>query len=184
MNIEYAKMLKDGCVAVIPTDTVYGIVCSAFNRKSLDRIFEIKGRDENKPPVVVIADTEDLEKFGIKLTPKVSNFLNKYWPGKISNIFSISEEFSYLDKCKGLAIRLPADDDFREFLRVSGPLATSSANIQGFPPAKNIDEAKNYFGEKVDFYMDGGELNSLPSTLVKIKGDEIEIVREGAVKIS
>jgi L-threonylcarbamoyladenylate synthase len=183
MNIEYVEMLKNGGVGVIPTDTIYGIVCSAFNEKALERIFEIKGRDESKPPVVVIADIEDLKKFNIDIPEKIFKFINKYWPGKMSVIFPISSDFAYLDKGKGLAIRLPADDKLREFLRETGPLATSSANEQSFPPAKNICEARNYFGDKVDFYIDGGELNSLPSTLVKINGDEIEVLRQGAVEV-
>jgi len=183
MKNENIEILKNGGVGVIPTDTIYGIVCSAFKKDALERVFEIKGRDENKPPVVVIADIEDLKKFSIDMSEKISKFVSKYWPGKMSIIFSISSDFSYLDKGRGLAIRLPADDKLREFIRKTGPLATSSANLQNFPPAKNICEARNYFGDKVDFYIDGGELNSLPSTLVKIVGDDIEVVRDGAVKI-
>ncbi len=183
MKNENIEILKNGGVGVIPTDTIYGIVCSAFEKEALERIFEIKGRDENKPPVVVIADVEDLKKFNIDIPEKIYKFISKYWPGKISIIFPISSDFAYLDKGRGLAIRLPADDKLREFLRKTGPLATSSANLQNFPPAKNICEARNYFGDKVDLYIDGGELNSLPSTLVKIVGDDVEIIREGAVKI-
>ncbi|MFA6430490.1 MAG: L-threonylcarbamoyladenylate synthase [Candidatus Paceibacterota bacterium] len=183
MKNEDIEVLKNGGIGVIPTDTIYGIVCSVFKKEALERIFEVKGRDENKPPVVVISDVEDLKKFNIEISDEASKFINKYWPGKMSVIFPISSDFAYLDKEKGLAIRLPSDDKLREFIRKTGPLATSSANLQNFPPAKNICEAKNYFGDKVDFYIDGGELNSLPSTLVKIVGDSIEVLREGAVKI-
>jgi tRNA A37 threonylcarbamoyladenosine synthetase subunit TsaC/SUA5/YrdC len=83
----------------------------------------------------------------------------------------------------GLAIRLPAEKSIRDFLEKTGPLATSSANLEGESPAKNIAEAQKYFGSEVDFYEDGGELNSKPSTLVKIDGDEIKVLRQGAVII-
>ena len=183
MNRDFIDMLKKGGVGVVPTDTIYGIVCSVFSKEALDRIFEIKGRDENKPPVVIISDIKELDIFGVKLTDKAKDFINKYWPGKVSIIFQVSPEYSYLDKGKGLAIRLVSDPKIKEFLEKTGPLATSSANIQGLPPAKNIEEAKKYFDSKVDFYYDIGDLVSEPSTLVKIDGDKIEVLRQGVVKV-
>ena len=82
-----------------------------------------------------------------------------------------------------MAIRWPADKKVLEFLKQTGPLATSSANIQGQPPAKNISEAKKYFGNKVDFYEADGDLESLPSTLVDLRDGQVKILREGEVKI-
>ena len=183
MDEIYISILKNNGVGVIPTDTIYGIACSVFSKEALDKIFEIKGRDENKPPVVIISDIKELDIFGIKLTDKAKEFIKKYWPGKVSIIFNISSEYSYLDKGRGLAIRLVNNSRIIEFLEKTGPLATTSANTQGLPPAKNIEEAKKYFGDKVDFYYDIGELVSEPSTLVKIDGDKIEVLRQGTVKI-
>lgn len=183
MDPKNIEILKNGGVGVIPTDTIYGIACSVFSKDALDRIFEIKGRDENKPPVVIISDIKELDIFGIKLTNKAEEFINKYWPGKVSIIFNVSTEYSYLDKGRGLAIRLVNDQKIKEFLEKTGPLATSSANTQGLPPSKNIEEAKKYFMDEIDFYYDIGELFSEPSTLVKIDGDKIEVLRQGAVKI-
>ena len=183
MDEIYINMLKNGGVGVIPTDTIYGIACSVYSKDALDRIFEIKGRDENKPPVVIISDIKELNIFGIKLTDKAKDFINKYWPGKVSIIFNIYPEYSYLDKGRGLAIRLVNDQKIKEFLEKIGPLATSSANTQGLPPAKNIEEAKKYFSDRVDFYYDIGDLVSEPSTLVKIDEDKIEVLRQGVVKI-
>ncbi|MDD4803552.1 MAG: L-threonylcarbamoyladenylate synthase [Candidatus Paceibacterota bacterium] len=183
MDQKYIDILKNSGVGVIPTDTIYGIACSVFSKDALDRIFEIKGRDENKPPVVIISNVEELNIFSINLTNKAKEFINKYWLGKVSIIFDISPEYSYLDKNRGLAIRLVNEPKIKEFLEKTGPLATSSANTQGLPLAKNIEEAKKYFGDKVDFYYDVGDLISEPSTLVKISGDNIEVLRQGAVKI-
>jgi L-threonylcarbamoyladenylate synthase len=183
MKPENIKILKDGGVGVMPTDTVYGVVCSAFSQEALGRLFKVKGRDENKPPIILVADISDLEKFGIRISPTQAEFVEKYWPGKVTIIFTVPEEFAYLDKGLGLAIRLPADESLRNILRQTGPLATSSANFQGLAIAKNITEAKKYFVNNVDFYEDGGELESLPSTLVKIIGDKVEILRQGVVQI-
>jgi L-threonylcarbamoyladenylate synthase len=83
-----------------------------------------------------------------------------------------------------LAIRLPADKDLQELLKRTGPLLTSSANLPGESPATNIAEARQYFGDKVDFYIDGGDLsNRQPSTIIRIIDDAIEVVRPGAVKL-
>ena len=183
MKVDNIKILKNGGVGVIPTDTVYGIACTAFSKEALDSLFEAKGRDENKPPVVLISAISDLDLFGIVLNNFEKEFVSKYWPGKISIIFTIKPELSFLDKSLGLAIRFPTDEKVLEFLRQTGPLATSSANIQGQPPAKNIAEAQKYFGDKVDFYEDGGTLDSAPSTLVKIVGGKVEVLRHGAVEI-
>ena len=184
MTPQNIEILKNGGVGVIPTDTIYGLACGAFNKEALIKLYELKGRDESKPPVVLISSIEDLKLFGAEITESTHNFLKKYWPGKISIIFTIKTEFSYLDKGMGLAIRLPADKKVLEFLKQTGPLATSSANHQAQIPAKNIAEAKRYFNDEVDFYEDGGELDSPPSTLVRINGDKVEVLRQGAVVVS
>jgi len=183
MTLNQIKILKQGGVGIIPTDTVYGIVCSAFSSLALDRLFKLKGRDANKPPVVVIADIADLEKFGADITPVHLDFIKKFWPGPVTIIFKISNKFKYLDKGLGLAVRLPNDEPFRYFLRQTGPLATSSTNIQGLPPARNIYEAQGYFGDKVDFYEDGGDLYSPPSTLVDLRDGKVKILRQGSAII-
>jgi L-threonylcarbamoyladenylate synthase len=183
MEPKNIEILKNGGVGVIPTDTVYGIVCSAFSETAVRRIYELKKREANKPLVIIISDVSDLEKFGADISINHSKIIEKYWPGKLTIIFHVSEKYKYLDKGLGLAIRFPADEKVLETLKQVGPLATSSANIQGEPPAKNIIEAEEYFGNKVDFYEDGGELDSAPSTLVRIVGDKVEILRQGIVKI-
>jgi L-threonylcarbamoyladenylate synthase len=163
---------------------VYGIACSAFSKTALLRMFEIKGRSENKPPVVLISNISELEKFSAKITNKHIELINKYWPGPLTIIFDISLEFKYLDKGLGLAIRLPNDQKIINILMETGALATSSANHAGESPAKNITEAQEYFHDQVDFYENGGNLDSLPSTLVRVKDDKIEIIREGVVKLN
>ena len=183
MKKENIEILNNGGVGVIPTDTVYGIVCDAFSKDALLRLYELKSRDGNKPPVVLISSLDDLKLFGIVIDEMAKIFLKKFWPGKVSVIFKIKPEFSFLDKGLGLAIRFPDDKKVLDFLKQTGPLATSSANIQNHAPAKNIKEAEKYFGDKVDFYEDGGELDSAPSTLVRINGDKVEILRQGAVVI-
>jgi len=183
MKSENIEILKAGGVGVIPTDTIYGLACSAFSEPAVKRIFNLKGRAEDKPPVIIISDISDLEKFGAKISPAHLAFIEKYWPGKVTIIFEIPKEFEYLDKGLGLAVRLPAYEKISEFLKQTGPLATTSVNPPGERPARNIEEAEKYFGSAVDFYENNGSLDSLPSTLVRINGDQVEVLREGVVKI-
>lgn len=183
-------MLKSGGVGVLPTDTLYGLVGSAFLPETVERIYELKRRDLRKPLIVLIADVEDVERFGIVLSEKLASQLQRYWhletgfPSEGGGPFSIilptiDEEFSYLHRGgETIAFRLPNKDDLRELVREVGPLVAPSANIEGKPPARTVEEARKYFGTDADFYIDGGELTGKPSTILAFDGEEIKVVRE------
>jgi L-threonylcarbamoyladenylate synthase len=181
-NIE---ILKNGGVGVIPTDTIYGLVGSALLPETVKRISALKKRADDKAFIVLISSVEDLKLFNINLSENILEFLHKYWPGKMSlEIFSNLPKYKYLRNPDDTnAFRLPDKEDLIDLLKQTGPLVAPSANISYQPPAKNIEEAKKYFGKNVDFYEDGGELNSAPSTLVRISGDKVEVLRQGAVVI-
>jgi L-threonylcarbamoyladenylate synthase len=136
--------------------------------------------------IILISSIDDLRMFGIDLNAKQKSVIAKLWPGKISIAFDCkSKKMSYLHRGTfSLAFRLPKDENLVKILKKTGPLVATSANIAGEKPAETIDEAKKYFGKKVDFYVDYGKLKSMHSTLVKIDvlGD-IAVLREGAVKI-
>jgi L-threonylcarbamoyladenylate synthase len=83
-----------------------------------------------------------------------------------------------------LAFRMPKKPSLAKLLKKTGPLISSSANPQGKKPARTITEARRYFGDRVDFYLNAGKMNSLPSTLVEIKNGQLNVLRKGAVKIS
>lgn len=186
-NTEVLDILISGGVGVIPTDTLYGIVGRADLPSTVERIYKTRERNEKKPCIVLIASIEDLNKFGIWVSSEIKEYLEskKLWPGKISIIFSVSDgKFSYLTRGSGsLAFRVPDNKDLRELIKETGPLIAPSANIEGEPTATNISDAKVYFGDKVDFYVDEGEINSEPSTLIKFEKNCPIILREGAVKI-
>ncbi len=93
MKSENIEILKNGGVGIIPTDTIYGIACSIFDREALERLFKIKGRDENKPPVVLISALSDLERFVVVITKKHSEIMAKYWPGSGKNRRKVEQDF-------------------------------------------------------------------------------------------
>ncbi len=180
--IKAALLLKEGVIGVIPTDTIYGICGSALNKKTVQKIYKLRKRNSKKPMIILITSIDDLKIFKIKLSPQTKKMLQKIWPAKISVILPCShKKFKYLHRgTKELAFRLPESSWLLKLLKISGPLVAPSTNFEGEKPAKNIAQAKKYFKNKV-FYFDKGELNSKPSTLIKIsKGDKIEILRKGA----
>jgi L-threonylcarbamoyladenylate synthase len=178
-NIILLQKLKKGSVAVMPTDTIYGILGSALDKKTVEKIYEIRQRNSQKPFIIFISSQEDLDIFKIKINKKIETVLKRVWPGKVSVILPCpSAKFHYLHRgTKSLAFRLPKNKKLLELLKYTGPLVAPSANPEGFPPAKTIAEAKKYFRKKVDLYVDGGEIESRPSRLIRFTNGEIEILR-------
>jgi len=177
MNVlkETGKEIKSGKIGVIPTDTIYGIVCSAFDKKSVEKIYELRKRDLKKPMIVLISSLKDLKLFGIEIDKKTAD---KYWPGKTSIILPV-KKFEYLHRGKkSLAFRLPDDSNLIQILKVSGPIVAPSANIEGKEPATTIEEAKEYFGEKINFYLSAGKLKSKPSKIISLLKGKVEVVRK------
>jgi L-threonylcarbamoyladenylate synthase len=178
-------LLKKGKIVVLPTDTLYGIHTPASNKESVEKVYEIRGRAPEKPFIILIGSIEQLKLFNIEVDTEAEKILNKYWPGKVSIILPCPEEkFAYLHRgTKTLAFRLPNKTDLIDLLKQTGPLITTSVNPEGLEPAKTIEECKKYFGEEIDFYVDEGKLDSLPSTLISISGGKITVLRQGEVKI-
>ena len=165
------RILKFGGVGVMPTDTIYGLVGSAFSQKAINRIYKIKNRNKKKLLIILISSLKDLKKFKMNLTSVQSSTLNKVWPGKVSVILS------------DIAFRLPKSRFLINILKKTGPLVAPSANPEGLKPAENIMGAKKYFGSKVDFYLSGGTLKSKPSVLIKIDKNGGIIVLRGNIKL-
>lgn len=179
------KLLKGGKVGVIPTDTIYGIVGSALNPQAVEEIYRLRKRSFNKPMIILTSDLNDLNHFNISLSEKQMDFLKKVWPSPLSVVLVCQDDkFSYLHRgTKTLAFRMPKDEWLLSLLKQTGPLIAPSANFEGEKPAENISEAKKYFGEDMAFYVDGGEVKSIPSTLIKLHEDgEYEVLRKGVFK--
>jgi L-threonylcarbamoyladenylate synthase len=184
---EVSKILSKGKVAVIPTDTLYGVVGSALSKKAVSRVYAVRGRDENKPCIVLINSFAQLEQFGVTLTKEEKRILATYWPGKISIILPVlNQKWEYLHRgTKTIAFRMvsPRYKNIHALLKKVGPLVAPSANPQGSLPALSMPEAKNYFGDTIDMYINSGKRVSLPSTLVRYVDGKLEVLREGAVSI-
>ena len=172
------KTLSENGVVVMPTDTIYGIVGKALEKNTVERIYKIKERSPKTPCIILIRDINELEKFSIVLSEKQKKELEKYWPGPVSIILNCPDDkFKYLHRgTKTLAFRLPASPTLRDLLLEVGSLIAPSANLEARLPAKNIKEAKKYFGDSVDLYIDGGTILNKHSKLIKLNNDGSVIV--------
>jgi len=164
------KELSTGTIAVIPTDTIYGIVTSAWNKESVERVYQLKGRNPEKPCIILISSIDQMKDFGVtdEYIHKVSLYKSER---PTSFIVPITRtDLSYLDRgTSTLAFRIPQNVTVQTILKESGPLIAPSANPEGHPPATTIDEAKKYFGSNVSVYRDGGTIIGSPSALIDIK---------------
>jgi L-threonylcarbamoyladenylate synthase len=169
-----AEMLKQGKIGVMPTDTLYGLVASVSRKEAIKRVYDLKKRSSAKPSIILISSLGDLGAFGVVLTEGQRKVLARFWPGPVSIVLPC-----------GIAFRLPNNTPLISFLKESGPCIAPSANPEGLPPAETIEEVKKYFGDKVDFYKDGGECSGgMPSTLIAL--DEqgvIKVLRQGGTLI-
>ncbi len=188
MEQNVVTILKSNGIAVVATDTLYGILGAAYNEAVVRRIYELKGRDENKPFIILIPTIETLTQFGIVLSDSEKEKMSQWWPAPLTVILPIpedrQEQFSYLHRgTNEIAFRMPDKGSLRALLQETGPLVAPSANPQGQAPAQTIEMAKEYFGDNVDYYADEGEVQGQPSTIIRLHNGAITLIRQGVYSI-
>ncbi len=176
--------LRRGQLVVLPTDTVYGVAAEAFDPVAVDRLLAAKGRGRDMPPPVLvgtvraaIALVQDLGEMG-------KDLINEFWPGALTLIFRSSPTLVWdIGETRGtVAVRMPLHAVALGLLKKSGPLAVSSANYSGQPPATTADEAAAQLGDSVAVYLDGGSCpGDVPSTIVDLTGSVPRLLRVGVI---
>lgn len=176
------EVLRDDGVVAYPTDTVYGLGCDITSRRAVERIIRIKGRDPKKPMSFVCADLTDISRYA-----RVSNFayriLKRYLPGPYTFILEASREVPklLLTKQKTVGIRVPNHAVALALVRELGhPILSTSANPSGQDPLNNPAEIRDVLGGQVDVILDCGVLPRVPSTVVSLAEDRVQVLREGA----
>lgn len=182
-NQQAIKILLNGGVGVMPTDTVYGLVSRAADPIAVARFYATKKR-ERKPGTIIAANVKQLVNLGIK--KRYLSAVEQWWPNPLSVVIPTGNDLQYLHLgLDSLAVRIPNNPAFIAILEQTGPLLTTSANHPGEPNANSVAESYDYFNDIVDFYVDGGDLSGHPpSTIIRVIDDAIEVLREGAVKIT
>ncbi len=180
-NKALVQLLQNGAVGVLPTDTVYGVATSAAQHQAVQRLYALKQR-QKKPGTVIAANLGQLEELGFKA--RYLKAVAQYWPGAVSVVIPCVD-MEWLHQGVGsVAVRIPQNKELDKLLVQTGPLLTSSANTPGSPPAGTMTNAREYFGDAVDFYVDGGDLHGRKaSTVIRVVDDVVEVLREGAVTI-
>ncbi|HVO66141.1 MAG TPA: L-threonylcarbamoyladenylate synthase [Syntrophales bacterium] len=179
-------ILQDGGVIIYPTDTVYGLGCALFNKKGIDRIYEIKRRDRKQPLSFVCADLKDISKYA-----KVSDFayktMKRLLPGPYTFVLEASRLVPKIILPKRLAtgIRVPDNQICLSLVRELGqPIISTSVTTEDGEVLSDPNEIKEKFGKRVDLIIDGGILASEPSSVISLVDDVIEIIRVGNGDVS
>ncbi len=182
------KILMNDGIVVLPTDTLYGLVASVYSKKAIDKIYRIKERDKSKALIVLIYSLKDLENFNVKINKGLAKILKKFWPGEVSVLLSCkNSKFIYIHRgTKEIAFRMIGKENINLYslLKKVGPIVAPSANKECFTPAETIKEAKSYFYNDVDLYINAGKKTGDPSTLIRIKYNNIEVLRQGKIKVN
>ena len=169
---EAASVLNGGGVAVIPTDTVYGLAAHPAFPLAVDRLYSIKGRDRGKKIALLAADAAAVEAFGCSLTAPARELAERHWPGALTLV--VGEE----------GFRVPDHGWTRRLLAAcGGVLRVTSANLSGGQPATDAPQALEDVGLSADLVIDDGPSpGGVPSTVVRVHGNgELEVLRKGAV---
>jgi len=184
---EIIKVLEDGGVITYVTDTVWGLGCLPNNKKAVEKIYEIKKREAQKPLILMSNEVYNLLDY-VAPIPKVGQILiKKYFPGALTVVTDKSEKTpDYITS--GMAtvgIRVPDNEVFREICEIipGHVLATTSANLSHQPSAKTYSQALENMSALADLVIEdyGCEAKGLESTVVGVMNNELRIFRQGAI---
>lgn len=180
---EATKAIKKGKIVVCPTDTVYGLLCDARNKKAVEKLFKIKKRKKEKPIPIFVKGIEAAKKLA-QIDKKQEKFLKSAWPGKVTAILKRKGKIKLygIDK-KTIGLRIPKYKLVNILLKkLNRPLTGTSANISDNPPSTKIKEVLPQFKNqklKPDLVLDAGDLKpSKPSTVIDLTEKKIKILRK------
>ena len=180
-----AALVKGGGLVAFRTDTFYGLGADPSNRGALRNLLALKGREEGKPILLVIADASEVARFSAHGGRLFDALSTRHWPGALTLVVSARQELhEELTAGTGtIGLRLPADAEVRELVRAcGGALTATSANRAGEPPARTAAEVERAFPAGLALIVDGGAARSQePSTVLDVSRNEARLIREGAV---
>lgn len=177
-----ARILRDGGLAVIPTDTVYGLAADAFHQQATRKIFTAKQRSRAMPLSVLVRSPKQLLGLCQPLSDAAERLMAAFWPGPLTLVVAAAPRLQWdLGETDGaIGVRMPLDDIALAVIREVGPLAVTSANAPGRPLARSISQAREQLGDTVDVYLDAGPRDGgAASTAVDLTRATPAILRSG-----
>lgn len=182
-----ASAVRAGQLVVLPTDTVYGLGCDAFSSAAVQALLDAKGRGRDMPVPVLVGSWSTVDGLVLGVPSQARKLIEAFWPGGLSLVLPHASSLAWdLGDTRGtVMLRMPLHPVALELLRDVGPMAVSSANRSGQPPATTVEQAREQLAERVPVYLDGGTSGEpLASTIVDLTADEPVVLREGAVTVA
>ena len=181
-----AALLKKGELVALPTETVYGLAADALNPRAVKKIFKAKGRPQDNPLIVHVADKSQLQQLtSVKIPSKAERLMDKFWPGPLTIIFPKNSQVP-AETSAGLdtiAVRMPAHPLILAVIESSDlVLAAPSANTSGFPSPTRAEHVYHDLQAKIPLILDGGPCQfGVESTVIDIRGEEVKVLRPGGI---
>lgn len=178
------EAVRAGEIVVLPTDTVYGVGADAFSAEAVASLLAAKGRGREMPPPVLVPSVRTVDGLATDVPAWARDLIREFWPGPLTLVFKAQSSLMWdLGETNGtVALRMPQDDIALAVLTEVGPMAVTSANLTGQPPATTASDAASQLGAAVSVYLDGGPTTSTEvSTIVDCTGEELVVLRAGAI---
>ncbi|MGI9667859.1 MAG: L-threonylcarbamoyladenylate synthase [Acidimicrobiia bacterium] len=180
-----ARAIKRGEIVGVPTDTVYGLAADPYDEGALDRLYDIKGREEGKPIAILVADLDQGLLLGA-MSDRALELAERYWPGAVTLVVPrLDTAPTWLGdpRKRTVALRCPDHPTAVALLQETGPLAVTSANLSGQASVRTAEEAEAIFANEVLTFLPGGAGGGAPSTLVDLTHPSEMILRDGPVEL-
>ena len=177
------RVLGESGLIALPTESFYGLAVAPFDEQALARLWQVKGRSEGKPILVLIGDRSQLGPFVRSIPPAATVLMNAFWPGPLTIVFAAAFGLSdVLTAGTGsVGIRLSAWQPLIDLLRRVGPVTGTSANREGMPPPRIAEEVQHNLGDALDLIIDAGPTpGGQPSTVIDVRGP-IRMIRDGSI---
>ena len=178
--------VKSGRLIVLPTDTVYGIAADAFDNGAVANLLAAKGRGRDMPVGVLVGSWHTISGLVYSVPDAAHELIRAFWPGALSLVVQQAPSLQWdLGDARGtVMLRMPLQPVALDVLRAVGPMAVSSANVSGQPPATTAAEAQHQLGDRVDVYLDGGTSEQqAASTILDLTGEVPTILRTGPIGV-
>lgn len=181
-----ADVIRSGGIVGVPTDTVYGLAVDPTSPTAVRRLYELKGRPEDKPIALLVADAESASRL-VDIPEDAARLASEHWPGALTLVTRPRVDLPDWvgdPVTRSVGVRVPDRADLVDLLAETGPLAVTSANLSGSRAAESSAEAEAVFGDEVDLYLEGECPGGLSSTVVDVTAESFRVLRQGPIVIS
>lgn len=182
--LEAVKMIKNGSVVALPTETVYGLAASIHQPEAIESIFNLKNRPRINPLIIHLANFEQISLYVETLPINFKELVDFFWPGPLTCILPIKKKSIHSNVTASLStagFRIPSLEITRQLIREVGPIVMPSANLSGRPSATTAEHVELDFGLNFPVLDAGSSEGGIESTIIYYDKSEWLILRQGAI---